>query len=173
MPLPENVPREVVVATFDGDMRLSRQTTLQFSAGLVPLGFEVADPRVLETVTAPEVFPPIGYEKSQLRIDLCETLGLEGIFLGEVRGKAGVYRASSFVGAKLYDTDTGRLVWAAQAEDPKWWSLSTDVRESTSRTVKKALKILRSDLQKRLKMEKKAEEEAAKQAEKEAQDEGN
>ena len=82
------------------------------------------------------------------RLEIGNQLGLQGIFVGSVTGESSIFLVDSHLNIKLVDIETGRIIWSATAKDPRFTTLSLDVRTSITHTVRNALNILKNDLNK-------------------------
>lgn len=144
--LPEGVPKRVGVYQFSGDYPLNIQSTDQFSAGLLRLGFDVVERQHLENVIDELSLQQTGIIAENTRKELGKQLGLEGIFVGSVTGEVSPMWIDSHLNIKLVDIQTGKMIWSATAKDPRILTISLDVKTSIVHTTNQALKMLERDL---------------------------
>ena len=146
--IPQGVPKRIGVAKFTGDYPINIQSTDQFSVGLIELGFDVVERHHLEAIINELALQNSGFISEQTRKKLGEQLGLEGIFVGSVTGEVSPMWIDTHLNIKFVDIESGKIIWAATANDPRVLTVSTDVKTSIFHTTKKALKMFRSDLTK-------------------------
>lgn len=144
--LPPGVPSRVGVILFKGDLDITLQATEQFLNGLPALGFQVVERSQINAVLKELGFQQSDSVDSTTRERLGKLLGLEGVFVGSITGESSATWIDSHLNVRLVSIETGKVVWAAEAHDPRLFTLSTDVRTSAIYTVREALKLLRKDL---------------------------
>ena len=144
--LPPGVPSRVGVILFKGDRTITLQATEQFLNGLPSLGFQVVERSQINAVLKELGFQQSDSVDSTTRERLGKLLGLEGIFVGSITGESSATWIDSHLNVRLVSIETGKVVWAAEAHDPRLFTWSTDVRTSAIHTVREALKLLRKDL---------------------------
>jgi len=144
--LPPGFPSRVGVIPFQGDPAISLQATDQFMSGLPAFGFRVVDRSQIDAVLGELGFQQAGSVDPVTRERLAKLLGLEGIFLGSITGESSILWVDSHLNIRLVSVETGDVVWAAEAHDPRTTTWSMDVRTSAVHTVRNALKLLRKDL---------------------------
>ena len=145
-PLPPGIPSRVGVISFRGNPAISLQATDQFMSGLPAFGFQVVERSQIEAVLSELGFQQTDSVDPTTRERLAKLLGLEGIFLGSITGESSALWVDTHLNVRLISVETGNIVWAAEAHDPRTMTLSMDVRTSAVHTVRKALKLLRKDL---------------------------
>ena len=148
-PLPAGIPARVGVIPFQGDPAISLQATDQFMIGLPALGFQVVERSQIEAVLGELGLQYTDSIDSAIRERLAKLLGLEGIFLGSITGESSIMWVDSHLNVRLVSVETGNVLWAAEAHDPRTVDWSIDVRTSAVYTVRKALELLRKDLGRR------------------------
>jgi hypothetical protein len=133
------VPKKVMVIPFDADLSIAIQATAQFAGALRSLGFEVVE-RPLEEMLGDSILT------SETRIKLKEQIGIEGLFLGNIKFDRGEWTFDTSFNIRLIDVETGRVLWVAEVYDPRTFGSVSDKRTSATYTVNNAVKILKRDL---------------------------
>jgi len=146
--LPDGVPKRVGVSQFIGEYPINIQATDEFSSGLIVLGFDVVERQQISTIYNELGVQQSGIIDDDTRLEIGNQLGLQGIFVGSVTGESSIFLVDSHLNIKLVDIETGRIIWSATAKDPRFTTLSLDVRTSITHTVRNALNILKNDLNK-------------------------
>lgn len=144
--LPPGIPSRVGVVPFEGDASIKLQATDQFTSGLPTLGFEVVERSQIEAVLDELEVQHANLQERTMREHLASSLDLQGIFLGSITGESSPTWVDSHLNIRLISIDTGSVLWAAEAHDPRSVGWSMDVRTSAVYTVRKALELLRKDL---------------------------
>jgi hypothetical protein len=145
-PLPPGIPSRVGLIPFHGDPAISLQATDQFMSGLPAFGFQVVERSQIEAVLDELGFQRTDSVDPTTRERLAKLLGLQGIFLGSITGESSALWVDSHMNVRLVSVETGNVLWAAEAHDPRAMTWSMDVRTSAVHTVRKALELLRRDL---------------------------
>lgn len=145
-PLPLGVPSRVGVIPFQGDSAITLQATEQFLNGLPALGFHVVERSQINAVLIELDFQYTDSVNPMTRERLGNLLGLEGIFVGSITGEASSRWIDTHLNVRLVSIETGNIIWAADAHDPRRTTWSMDVRTSAIYTVREALRLLRKDL---------------------------
>ncbi|MDP8219402.1 MAG: FlgO family outer membrane protein [Candidatus Theseobacter exili] len=147
--LPSGVPARVGVAIFSGKEPLNQHATDQFSAGLLELGFDVIERNHFQSILDEQNISNTALFSDKTRSELGKQLGLEAIFVGSVTDEKKLLKVTTHVNVKLVNINTGRVLWAATAKDPRILGKRlTDLGTSISHTVNEALKMLENDLEK-------------------------
>lgn len=123
-PLPPGIPSRVGVIPFQGNSAISLQATDQFSSGLPVLGFEVVERSQIESVLAELNFQQTGSVDPATRERLAKQLGLQGVFLGSITGESSALWVDSHLNVRLVSVETGSVMWAVEAHDPRAMSWS-------------------------------------------------
>jgi len=98
--LPDGIPNTVAVLTFEGDEPYNIQSSEQFSAGLLQLGF-----KVIERVKADIIIDEYEWQQSDFvnedtRVGIGEHLGIDGLFLGSITVHADDFTIMSYINIK-------------------------------------------------------------------------
>lgn len=149
--LPPGVPRRVGVALFEGEEPINRQATDQFAAGLLKLGFDVIERSSLQTVIDEMEISSSDLFSKETRTELGKQLALEAVFTGSITGSETLGWSDTHLSVKLVDVETGRIIWAATADDPRIFGRRrgvADAKSSAVYSVKHALDLLKGDISK-------------------------
>ena len=143
---PEGIPKKVGVSVFSWDFPSTIQSTDQFSAGLITLGFEVVERQHFDKIISELNLQETGLITERTRKELGEQIGLEGVFVGSILGEVSPVSIDTHLTIKLVDVLTGRIIWSVTTRDPRVIAWSADVRSSVVHTTNQALKMLEQDL---------------------------
>jgi curli biogenesis system outer membrane secretion channel CsgG len=144
--LPPGIPQRVGVIPFKGDQEISLQASDQFTSGLPMLGFQVVERSQIEAVLGEQTFQQTDSIDPLTRERLGRLLGLQGVFLGSITGESSSTWVDSHLNIRLVSIETGDVVWAAEAHDPRPITLSMDIRTSAVYSVRQSLSLLRRDV---------------------------
>ena len=143
---PEGVPRKVGVAIDGGDPRLASQASSEFTAGLFRLGFDVVERSEMDAILREFALKGSGMLDSAERVEIGKMTGTEGIFVGSVTYERSAAWVDSHVNVRLIDVNSGRVIWTAEAHDPRLVGISDAPETSIIHSTREALKLLKKDL---------------------------
>jgi len=151
--LPPGVPRRVGVALFAGESPINQQASDQLTAGLLNLGFDVIERSNFQAIIDELEISSSDVISEPTRAELGNQLALEAIFTGSVTGEESTFWIDSHINVKLVDIDTGRIIWATTAQDPRSRisrrKVRGDVKTSITYSVNEVLRQLKEALDRR------------------------